>query len=44
MKKYKLKDMGTSFKFIYDTGEDWIFNCKVFKKDVEVKGNKIAYL
>lgn len=44
MKKYKFKDMGTSFKFIYDTGEDWIFNCKVFKKDVEVKGNKIAYL
>ena len=44
MKNYKLKDLGSSFKFIYDTGEDWTFDCKVFKKDVEIKGNKLAYL
>jgi len=44
MKKYKLKDMGTSFKFVYDTGENWKFNCKVLKNDIEMKGNKPAYL
>jgi len=44
MKKYKLKDMGMSFKFIYDTGENWEFNCKVSNKDVEVNGKQPAYL
>lgn len=41
MKKYKLKDIGTSFKFIYDTDEDWIFDCKVSKKDIEIKGKNL---
>lgn len=44
MKKFTLKDLGASFTFIYDSGDYWDFDCKVSKKDVEVKGNKLAYL
>ncbi len=30
--KYTLDDMGASFRFEYDTGEDYVFNCSVLKK------------
>lgn len=44
MKKYSLKELGNSFKFIYDTGENWVFNCSVSKKVEVIKGGKLAYL
>lgn len=44
MKKYSLKDLGDKFKFWYDTGDDWLFNCKVYKEDKELVGREIAYL
>lgn len=44
MKKYALKDLGDKFTFIYDTGENWEFDCKVSDKDEVVNGNKLAYL
>lgn len=44
MKKYSLKDLGDKFKFWYDTGDNWMFDCKVYKKDTELVGREIAYL
>lgn len=44
MKNYSLKDLGDSFQFLYDTGDDWRFDCKVYKKDTKVTGEAIAYL
>ena len=28
----KICDLGDSFQFEYDTGDGWVFNCKVYKK------------
>lgn len=44
MKKYKLKDLGRKFVFLYDTGENWTFDCKVYQKEENIKGRKLAYL
>lgn len=44
MKKYCLKDLGDKFQFWYDTGDDWLFDCKVYKKDTKVVGAQLAYL
>lgn len=35
MKGYHLSDLTDTFKYVYDTGEDWTFNCKVYKKGYE---------
>lgn len=34
MADYKLSDLGNSFKFEYDTGEGYVFDCKVYNKKV----------
>ena len=44
MKKYNLKNLGDKFQFWYDTGDSWLFDCKVYKKDTELVGREIAYL
>ena len=31
----RIKDLGDSFTFIYDTGDGWDFSCKVYKKIIE---------
>lgn len=44
MKKYNLKHLGNKFQFLYDTGDYWLFNCKVTDSNKEPNGNKLAYL
>lgn len=44
MKKYSLSDLGDKFSFWYDTGDDWLFNCKVYKKETKIVGASLAYL
>jgi len=44
MKNYTLKDLGEKFKFTYDTGDGWDFECVVSDKEEEIKDGKIAYL
>lgn len=44
MKKYSLSDLGDKFSFWYDTGDDWLFHCKVYKKETELEGDNLAYL
>lgn len=44
MKNYKLLDLGDKFQFWYDTGENWLFDCEVSKKEKNVIGNELAYL
>ncbi len=45
MKKYQLKDLGDEFTFLYDTGDNWEFDCKVYKKTVKIDEDyKFAYL
>ncbi len=35
MKEYHLSDLTDTFKYVYDTGENWEFNCKIYKKEYE---------
>ena len=44
MKKYSLGNLGDKFQFWYDTGDDWLFDCKVYKKETKLVGSELAYL
>ena len=33
MDRFHLKDLGNSFRFVYDTGDDWTFDVKVYKQE-----------
>ncbi len=44
MSESHIEDLGNSFTFIYDTGEDWIFDCEVDDELFEKSGKKLAYL
>ncbi len=35
MSDYHLSDLGDTFKYNYDTGEGWQFNCKIYKTKYE---------
>lgn len=39
MADYKMADLGNDFVFIYDTNENWIFDCHVSNKIVKKDGN-----
>ena len=36
---YKLKDLNNRFKFVYDFGEYWCFNCELDKKQIDYEVN-----
>ena len=44
MKEYGLSDLGDKFSFWYDTGDDWLFDCKVYKGEAQLVGENIAFL
>lgn len=35
MSAYRLSDLNDTFKYEYDTGEGWKFNCKIYKRKYE---------
>ncbi len=39
MADYKMSDLGNDFVFIYDTNENWIFDCHVDNKVIKKHGN-----
>lgn len=44
MKEYSLSDLGDKFSFWYDTGDDWLFDCKVYKREVKLDNTELAFL
>ena len=44
MTEYSLEDMGDTFRFIYDTGDNWEFDIKVYKAEREYPRDEYAYL
>lgn len=44
MKEHSLSDLGDKFSFCYDTGDNWMFDCKVYKREVELMDDRIAFL
>ncbi|MBQ6333566.1 MAG: hypothetical protein IJI46_00630 [Erysipelotrichaceae bacterium] len=44
MNECTLKDLGDKFTFIYDFGDDWEFDCKVYSKAIEKDSDEIAIL
>lgn len=43
MKEHNLNELGKGFKFLYDTGAYWLFDCKVEGSE-SIESNKLAYL
>lgn len=44
MSDYHLNDLGNNFTFIYDYGEDWIFDCNVEDKTYHKPGNDFVHI
>ena len=44
MKDCGLDVLGDKFRFIYDTGDNWEFDCKIYKKVIENDNDGLAYL
>ncbi|MDO4194489.1 MAG: hypothetical protein Q4D24_14450, partial [Erysipelotrichaceae bacterium] len=44
MKGRTLSDLGPSFRFTYDTGDNWEFECKVYKRPVDYASDEIAVI
>ena len=44
MKDSTLEDLGPSFRLIYDTGDNWEFECKVYKRPVEYDSDETAVI
>ena len=44
MNDYHLSDLGSTFGFVYDTGDFWDFSCELSPESKEIDGEKYAYL
>ncbi|MBQ1533174.1 MAG: hypothetical protein IIZ57_13575 [Solobacterium sp.] len=44
MRGRTLSDLGPSFRFTYDTGDNWEFECKVYKRPVDYASDEIAVI
>ena len=44
MRGRTLSDLGPSFRFTYDTGDSWDFECKVYKRPVMYESEEIAVI
>ncbi|MBQ1468366.1 MAG: hypothetical protein IIZ27_07810, partial [Solobacterium sp.] len=44
MNDFHLSDLGSTFSFVYDTGDFWDFSCEVSSELKEIDGEKYAYL
>ena len=44
MTNYHLRDLGSSFTYLYDTGDGWEFKVKVYEKIEEIRSRQYSHL
>ena len=44
MGDYDMADLEPSFRFTYDTGDSWTFECRVYKKTKEISSEQVIFI